>query len=106
MAYCEKHGDYSVFCTHCDYELLERGVETRPNKGHQTMITVTIFINGSPILTRSATREQLALTDEKFHYDVDTGETVLHNPHDGAVELAKKLLNTIHEPGRRRKSKY
>jgi len=63
------------------------------------MITVTISINGSPIFARSATREQPMQKDGKYPYDVDTGETVLHHPDDGAVTLAKQLLDTIHEPG-------
>lgn len=63
------------------------------------MITVTISINGSPIFTRSATQELPMQKDGKYPYDIDTGETVLHHPNDGAVALAKMLLDTITEPG-------
>lgn len=60
------------------------------------MITVSILINGQPIYTRSARR----LTEKgkgNCAYAVDTGQTIEHNYEDGAVVLAKKLLDTIKE---------
>ena len=58
------------------------------------MISVTISINGNPILTRSATR-----TDEfpngEAQYTLDDGNKVNHFPEKGAVELAKKMLDKI-----------
>lgn len=55
------------------------------------MFTVSILVNGEPILTRSAVNR----LKEKGGYVVDTGELVKHDPNDGAVSLAKKLLDTI-----------
>lgn len=58
------------------------------------MITVAILINGQPIMARSATN-----TGEKQKgkviYKVDDGSEILHSPDDGALVLAKKLLNKI-----------
>lgn len=62
------------------------------------MITVTIYINGTPIFTRSAVN--MGKKDEKFSkYKVDTGAWILHDPEEGAVVLATKMLQTIKEPG-------
>lgn len=62
------------------------------------MITVSIFINGKPIFTRSAHRRTKRWNkDGKYAYLVDTGETVYHKYEDGAVKLAKKMLDTIKE---------
>lgn len=55
------------------------------------MITVSILINGEPIFTRTAVNR----ISEKGGYVVDTGEIVKHDPDDGAVKLAIKLLKTI-----------
>ena len=61
------------------------------------MITVTIFVNGAPILSRSATRiNKTVIKGKKSHYKVDTGDTITHDYDDGAVILAKKMLDTIH----------
>ena len=72
--------------------------------------TVTILINGQPILTRTAVNTGSAkkvigrdVEDNKDHphiYEVDTGVCISHIPSDGAVVLAKKLLDTIKEPGK------
>lgn len=61
------------------------------------MLTVAIMINGrNPIFARTAVN-----TDErkgkKVAYRVDDGSTVWHDPKDGAVKLAMKLLKTIKE---------
>lgn len=61
------------------------------------MITVTILINGQPLFTRSA-RNTLVQNDEgQFEYAVDTGQRVYHARDEGAVHLAKLLLDTIRE---------
>ena len=59
------------------------------------MISVAIFINGNPIYTRSAHR----ISDKEGvgKYKVDTGEVVEHAIDEGAIPLAKKLLDTIKE---------
>lgn len=59
------------------------------------MITVTVSINGQPIFTRSAVR---VVTGEPNQYRVDDGTTIEHHYDAGAVELAKKMLDTIKEP--------
>ena len=60
------------------------------------MITVTILINNNPIFTRSA-RNTLTMIDDKTVYNVDTGEQILYKRTDGAVKLAKLMLDTIKE---------
>jgi hypothetical protein len=65
------------------------------------MISVVIFINGNPIMARSAVRKEM--NREGFaEYFVDDGSIVRHRPDDGAVTLAKLLLNTIKEKERKR----
>jgi hypothetical protein len=61
------------------------------------MITVCILINGQPIMARSAVNTGKH-RNGKVVYRVDDGGTLLHDPEDGAVELAKLLLGTIREP--------
>lgn len=58
------------------------------------MITVTIAINNRVILTRSAVNTTKVKKYQTI-YRVDTGEEILHFPEDGAVVLAKKMLDTI-----------
>lgn len=55
------------------------------------MITVSISINGEPIYARTAVNR----LKELDCYVLDTGERILHNPEDGAVALAIKMLHTI-----------
>ena len=63
------------------------------------MITVTILINGNPILTRSARNlGQSEDNPDLCFYKVDDATIVAHKPSDGAVALAHKLLDTIKEP--------
>lgn len=57
------------------------------------MITVSISINGEPIYTRTAVNR----LKEHGVYILDTGERIHHNPEDGAVELAVKMLSTIED---------
>jgi hypothetical protein len=60
-------------------------------------VSVVIFINGHPLMSRSAKRKEISFHGEKFRYAVDDGSDVWHVPSDGAVALAKKLLGTIKE---------
>ncbi len=60
------------------------------------MISVVILINGNPIMARSARNTGDLLTGG-CEYTVDDGSTIAHNPDDGAVKLAIKLLGTIKE---------
>ncbi len=60
------------------------------------MISVAVLINGHPIYARSAVRRSSNGTESC--YQVDDGTYVNHKPEDGAVVLAKKLLDTIKEP--------
>lgn len=64
------------------------------------MFTVSIFINGNPIITRSAVNITDPWTgNETIHtYEVDTGEIVKHKRAEGAVKLAIKLLKGVKEP--------
>lgn len=61
------------------------------------MITVTIFINGSPIYTRSACNQEDVNKKGETKYEMDTGEFLRHSRDSGAIELAKKMLDTIKE---------
>lgn len=57
------------------------------------MITVQILINGEVIYARSAVNR----LEEHGHYILDTGERVIHDPADGAVQLAIKMLHGIYD---------
>ena len=57
------------------------------------MITVSISINGEPLYARTAVNR----LEEHGVYILDTGERIHHNPDDGAVELAIKMLHSIAE---------
>ena len=57
------------------------------------MMTVSIFINGKPIYTRTA----VSKIKEKCCYILDDGSKVIHDPKNGVVELAIKMLKTIKE---------
>lgn len=57
------------------------------------MITVSISINGEPIYARTAVNR----LEELGVYVLDTGERVMHNPDEGAVALAIKMLHTIED---------
>lgn len=60
------------------------------------MITVAILINGNPLVARSA-RNTGDKKGKKVRYRTDCRKNVWHNPDDGAVALAKKLLDCIEE---------
>jgi hypothetical protein len=59
------------------------------------MISVTIFINGSPVYTRSA--HKIEGETGVCKYRVDDGRTVTHDYEEGAVPLAIKLLEGVRE---------
>jgi len=61
------------------------------------MISVTISINGNPLMARSAVRTRDEDINGKLAYNVDDGTIVHHDPDDGAVKLAIQLLKTIKE---------
>lgn len=64
------------------------------------MITVSILINGQPVITRSAVRLEKGNRKGKVsHYAVDDGTILEHAYDDGAVPLAKKMLDTVKERG-------
>jgi hypothetical protein len=65
------------------------------------VLTVAIMVNGEPIYARSAVRVE-DLEDNHGRYEVDDGSELVHDPDEGAVELAEKLLQTIDEPGENR----
>lgn len=57
------------------------------------MITVSVSINGEPIYTRTAVNR----LKEHGVYIQDTGERIHHDPNEGPVALAIKMLNTIYD---------
>lgn len=100
--YMGKHGDYFRCNRGQGTNIKDFGCIRHPNfeklvaKRSLTMLTVSILINGNPIMARSAVRVE---NNGQCFYQVDTGEKITHDPKDGAVVLAKKLLDTIHEQG-------
>jgi predicted Rdx family selenoprotein len=63
------------------------------------MITVAILINGQPIVARNAINRDNKNKKGETEYFTDSGEIVWHRRADGAVALAKKLLDTIRNDG-------
>lgn len=62
------------------------------------MITVAILINGQPLFARSAVNVRKSNSKPGLCvYEVDDGGTIYHDPGDGAVKLAHKLLGRIKE---------
>lgn len=61
------------------------------------MLSVAITINGNPIMARSAVNRGQKNKQGEELYRVDDGSGLWHNPDDGAVALAMKLLATIKE---------
>lgn len=57
------------------------------------MLTVTIFVNDRPIYTRTVVNR----IREEGAYICDDGSRITHDPEEGAIVLAKKALDTIHE---------
>ena len=63
------------------------------------MLTVAILINGKTLMARSAHNitEERMVGDSVCEYKCDDGSIITHDTKDGAVTLAKKLLDTIKE---------
>lgn len=64
------------------------------------MITVTILINGNPIYTRSAVNRRTVAQTKGLtlcEYELDDGTKLQHHREDGAIQLAKDMLDTIKE---------
>jgi hypothetical protein len=61
------------------------------------MITVSILINGHPIFTRSAVNQSKKDKDGNTLYKTDCDHIIKHKPDDGAIVLAKKMLDLITE---------
>lgn len=59
------------------------------------MISVTIFINDQPVITRSARNQSKKTPSGKHVYQVDDGRTIYHKREDGAVALAIELLKGV-----------
>lgn len=59
------------------------------------MITVAILINGNPIVAKNAINQAYENGDGETAYKTDSGEIIYHKRSDGAVKLAKALLDTI-----------
>lgn len=68
------------------------------------MITVAILINGQPLLARAATNQGRTNSVGETLYRTDAGVHVWHRRDEGAIALAKKLLDTIDDEGTRRKA--
>lgn len=62
------------------------------------MISVQILINGNVVLSRTARNVVPQVDAEESTYAVDDGSIIKHKREDGAVKLAKKMLDTIREP--------
>jgi len=69
------------------------------------MITVSIAINGEVIFARSATNMEKRDKKGKCQYRTDCNHIVEHDPEDGAVLLAHKLLDLIQEDGAKQKER-
>ena len=61
------------------------------------MITVCININDKTIMARSAKRIKDEDKKGEATYKTDCGKKIKHNPDEGAVKLAHKLLDCIKE---------
>lgn len=63
------------------------------------LITVTVSINGTPILLRSATNvTKPGVPDSEDHiYKVDDGRIIRHRRDKGAAKLAIEMLKGIKE---------
>jgi hypothetical protein len=59
------------------------------------MLSVSISINASPILARSARNQGITNKKGETLYHLDDGSKIWHNKSDGAVKLAIKMLKTI-----------
>lgn len=60
------------------------------------MITVSILINGQPIYARTAVNIGKN-ADGKHIYKIDDGSILSHTREEGALALAKMMLDTVEE---------
>lgn len=64
------------------------------------MLSVTIRINEQVVFHRSVSRRYDPLDKNgEYTYDCDDGRVIKHNPDDGAVKLAQKVIAGIKEQG-------
>jgi len=66
------------------------------------MMTVAIIINNQPLYSRTIKR--IVNEDEgnrKRCYELDDGTRIWHDPKDGIISLAKKVLDNIEPVGAR-----
>jgi hypothetical protein len=59
------------------------------------VITVAILINGNPIVAVNAINQGVTNSQGQTLYLATHGQEILHKREDGAVKLAKMLLDTI-----------
>lgn len=59
------------------------------------MLTVAILINGNPIVAKNAVNKMEKNERGETKYLTDSGEIIWHDGNDGAIVLAKKLLDLI-----------
>lgn len=59
------------------------------------MFTVAILVNGQPILARSAVNQTERNDKGETRYLLDSGHEVWHRRDDGAIALARKLIDTF-----------
>jgi hypothetical protein len=61
------------------------------------MITVTIFINDTPIITRGAVNTGEVDKQGRTIYKVDDGRILKHKREDKAIKLVKMMLDGVVE---------
>lgn len=61
------------------------------------MISITIYINNTPIVTRGARNTGKQNKTGETIYQCDDGRKIKHKPEDGALALAKKMLDGVVE---------
>lgn len=59
------------------------------------MITVSVLINGKPLITRSVCKKPMVNTKGETLYVTDAGDKVYHKFEDRVIVLAKKILDTV-----------
>ena len=57
------------------------------------MFTVAILVNGQPIFARSAVNQTERNDKGETRYRLDSGHDIWHRRSDGAIGLARKLLD-------------
>lgn len=74
------------------------------------MITVAININGNCLMAKSAVRfvDPPTKGSQKglAQYRTDCNHIIEHNPDDGAIALAHKMLDLLHEEGIRKNTRF